>query len=110
MRFALHWRIWEYHMNEEDWWVEIEKYLLAGDWTGVLVAADGLQDLGLEGTADTLSWMARKRLKVNLFNWREGPEYSVWLVSQEHVTGKTSCKELVSAIDRERNVCLEFYT
>ena len=46
-------------MTLGDWWNLIVDFTLAGDWNGVLVATDGLQELGEEEVAQgirTLIW------------------------------------------------------
>lgn len=54
-------------MTESDWWKQIEQFTLQKDWNGLLVAADGLQELGMEQEADTIRWAVRKGTSPVLF-------------------------------------------
>lgn len=49
-------------MNETECWQLIEECTKTKDWTGVLVAADALAELGEEGTAVGLRWAVRQHV------------------------------------------------
>lgn len=38
-------------MTVRQWWRQIERHLKNGNWTGLLVCADGIQELGDEERA-----------------------------------------------------------
>ena len=46
-------------MTTEEWWLLIADFTKSGDWNGVLVAADGLEENGDPDTADGLRWTVR---------------------------------------------------
>lgn len=48
-------------MTADQWWQRIAEFTVAGDWNGVLVAADGLQELGFEEEAEGLRWLIRNQ-------------------------------------------------
>lgn len=48
-------------MTADEWWQQIAEYTKSGDWNGVLVAADGLQELGFEEEAEGLRWLVLNR-------------------------------------------------
>lgn len=51
-------------MTVKQWWKEIASYTEAGDWNGILVAADGLEGLGEGEVAATLRWAIRKGFQI----------------------------------------------
>lgn len=96
-------------MTEDEWWRLIEEYTLAGDWTGLLVCADALQEQGWDGKADTLRWLAKKQLRVGLMVWRNGPEYYLHVATNPHKLISPVFKSLMYLLEKERNFCREYY-
>lgn len=89
-----------------DWWKLIEDYLLAKDWTAVLVCADGLSDDN-DVLADTLRWIAKKQLRWGYVDGSAGRKYYTHIFGDQH-SGKT-VREAVEHIRQNRDFLLEYY-
>ena len=46
-------------MTTDDWWLRIAEFTITGDWNGILVAADALEELGEADAAAGLRWAIR---------------------------------------------------
>jgi hypothetical protein len=75
-------------MTTDECWKSIEAYTLAGDWNGLLVCADALQELGEEEMAQTIRWANRmKYLPKQQFSPDHGHVLWWWVELHYHGQG-----------------------
>lgn len=99
-------------MTPEDCWLSIEQYTLDGDWNGLLVCADALQEQGLEEVADTIRWAGRREyLPFRRTNaWVEERIWGFAIVTQMNiatVNGPTCHKVWLNITDWRRKMLKE---
>jgi hypothetical protein len=108
-------------MTTDDWWAEIERYTLAGDRNGLLVCADGLQEMG-DPEAESVRWVANRwkpyRVRhrsfycaVEIKYHKTGNSY-VWglYVTDLHVRHYRTLKEAFRDVKEYREEWVRFYT
>lgn len=56
-------------MTESQWWYQVGRFVQSGEWNGLLVAADGFQELGQDDVADGLRWLVRSGIRPHEKDW-----------------------------------------
>lgn len=101
-------------MTEEECWRSIEAYTLAGDWNGLLVCADWLQENEQEELAGTIRW-ANKREELPNKRRKERRsdtwhfKFPIWYDSTHQLYAMT-CRLVWLLVNEYRADVLEFYT
>lgn len=100
-------------MNTEEVWTHIERYLLERNWTGVVVMADALQELGEERLAGTLRWISKVNKEVHCKTFSEWKghtqKWHTYMTDEVDVEGFSIC-DFLCALEDYRRRELEYWT
>lgn len=93
-------------MTKDECWLEIETFTLNGDWNGLLVCADALQELGEEEMAGTIRWAQRKNLLPD--KCRDSARW--WIRTMYASEYCTSCLHAWTWLHKGRTLALRYYS